>query len=217
MHCASHWELAHHACRTGSHCTAHLLLGVSASQVSCWESLHPRHPAGSWFVTGGPCRAGSWCITCVLMRVGAAHMLWWESTCHTLAVPCWDSVCFAHILLVAGTLHTGSALLGVVVLPVSCWELVCQVCPTESLGTARILLGISQSFVSCWELVHLMGLSPTGSQCITSVLLGVRSSHASCWQSGHQLGAGASRVSPVWLGFSVSRVLLGANGSHVSL
>lgn len=102
-----------------------------------------------------------------------------------------------------GSCHTRSALPGGVVLPVSCWELVCHVCPTESLGPARILLGISQSLVSYWELVHLVGLSPTGSQCITCPL-GVSSSYASCWQSGHQLGA--SQVSPLWLELTMSHV-----------
>lgn len=152
-------------------------LGVTALHISCWGLLHHR------------CPAGSHCITSLLLGVGALRVSRWESaqdarSGESLCVTHWLCLagiqCFAHILLVAGSLHTGSDLLGVVVLPVSCWELMCQVCPTESFGTARILLGISQSLVSYWELVHLTGLSPTGSRCITSILLGVSSSHASC-------------------------------------
>lgn len=67
------------------------------------------------------------------MRVRVSHF----------SLPLWDSLCFACVLLVAGTLHTGSALLGVVVLLVFCWELVRQVCPMDSFSTACILLGIS--------------------------------------------------------------------------
>lgn len=152
--------------------------------MSCWETVR--------YV----CSDVSQHSTHALVRLHVSHF----------SLPLRDLLCFACILLVAGTLHTGSALLGVVVLLVFCWELVHQVCPTESLGIARILLGIGQSLVSKWELEHLTGLIPTVNQCITSVLLGVSWLQASCWQSGHQLGAAASHLSPGWLGVSVSRV-----------
>lgn len=94
-------------------------------------------------------------------------------------------MCFARILPFAGILHTGSALVGALVWPVSCWELVCQVYPTESLGTAHILLGISQSLVSYWELVHLMGLS--------SAPLGASVPQVCCWGSVHYMHPAGSQ------------------------
>lgn len=151
-------------CHAGSHCTAPLLLGAGASEVSCWETVR--------YV----CSDASQHSTHALVRLHVSHF----------SLPLWDLLCFARILLTAGTLHTGSALLGVVVLLVFCWELVQQVCPTESLGTARVLLGISQSLVSKLELEHLMGLIPAVSQCITSVLLGVSWLQASCWELLHR-------------------------------
>lgn len=131
-HCipVSCWDWECHVCCTGGHCVpvscwdweCHCTaLGATASQgpagtgsVMCTAlgATASQGPAGSWGVTGRSCSAGSWCITCVLTGHHAPS-----------ALPCWGQ-CLLHIFCWQS--HTGSALLGVVVLPVSCWELGCH-------------------------------------------------------------------------------------------
>lgn len=153
----SHWELVHcrcpggsqcNTCPAGCHCIALVPLAVSSSGMSHWELLLCTFPAGSW------------CFTGVLLGVGA------------LDASCWDSVCFAHTFVVASALHTGPALLGVVLL-MSCWDLVCHVMVWLGIRESCVLLGV---VASCRALVHEEAVyhkRAAGSQ-----LIGV-----SCWPS----------------------------------
>lgn len=126
----------------------HVLLDVTALRLSHSQLPHQVRPTGSY------------CSARFLLGVGA------------LDVPCWDSVCFARIFVVASALHTGPALLGVVLL-MSCWDLVCHVMVWLGIRESCALLGV---VASCRALVHEEAVHhkrAAGSQ-----LIGV-----SCWPS----------------------------------
>lgn len=168
MQCTSHWELLHPVCHAGSHCTAPLLLGAGASEVSCWEMVR--------YV----CSDASQHSTHALVRLHVSYF----------SLPLWDLLCFACILLVAGTLHTSSALLGVVVLLVFCWELVHQVCPqgeswhctypAGNWSVPCVQMGAGTSYGAHPHCQPVHHKCPAGGQLVTGTLLAVRASAGSC-------------------------------------
>lgn len=161
-----HWGVPHgEALPCSSPAGCHCISG------SCWDLERHVYCTGATAVSPGSC---------------------WERRCHWQVLLCWElvfpdrtphspcsawlgSVPFAHILLACGPSHPDSALLGVVVLPASCWELGCHwepwhcVCPAGNQWIPCVLLGAGACYGAepHWELGVSSSHHSLGSQGIS--------------------------------------------------